>query len=482
MAKTLTGLLIILGIQIAGSLAASGLCGEDGSPKSREKYCMSANPEDVARCLNCYIGPRCPVKGNRTAEAVGEDGLLLIRGIKERKIQRLILAMLNKRRLNEATETGSGNCIPYFTWDKDLAAAAQAWADQCALVEYDGSQPRKLHHDPVKQRSSVVKGRGFFSDEDTGIAQTVHWARTASVNLRGPTLEALLESDLVIEEGLIDGPYINQNDGEQIALGHATHVGCGWIQFPSTSEAVDSLEPQQFENFMVCNYGVGVASKTSCTREDNNNNNNNPNQVTYYSVTSEVIRDVKACLEAVKCRRRKRRLLKQTPPLLSSLTSDPCAEDIKTCLKGSSGLKFVDPSKLKSVARSANVRPIDVEAAKCKIDTILCEDVNATSTASGCAERLRKCLPLLDLVEAADGTGNTVECECADLVLEDGTRGDCTDELPVANSNEVDVGDGRLFCFVKQSPCATIDFEGRIELSKPYLEANSLIHYTHSLC
>ena len=34
----------------------------------------------------------------------------------------------------------SVNCVPLFSWDPALASAAQAWADQCALVEYTGNQ------------------------------------------------------------------------------------------------------------------------------------------------------------------------------------------------------------------------------------------------------------------------------------------------------------------------------------------------------
>ena len=40
-------------------------------------------------------------------------------------------------------------------WDEDLAEMAQAWADQCALVEYSsgGQQPKRLFHDARAKRS-----------------------------------------------------------------------------------------------------------------------------------------------------------------------------------------------------------------------------------------------------------------------------------------------------------------------------------------
>ena len=41
-------------------------------------------------------------------------------------------------------------------WDEDLAEMAQAWADQCALVEYSSGgsqQPKRLFHDARAKRS-----------------------------------------------------------------------------------------------------------------------------------------------------------------------------------------------------------------------------------------------------------------------------------------------------------------------------------------
>ena len=40
-------------------------------------------------------------------------------------------------------------------WDEDLAEMAQAWADQCALVEYNsgGQRPKRLFHDARAKRS-----------------------------------------------------------------------------------------------------------------------------------------------------------------------------------------------------------------------------------------------------------------------------------------------------------------------------------------
>ena len=46
----------------------------------------------------------------------------------------------------------------------------------------------------------------------------------------------------------------------QILWGRTTHVGCGWTQFPlkeGTSRFQGIYAEGEYENFFVCNYGVG---------------------------------------------------------------------------------------------------------------------------------------------------------------------------------------------------------------------------------
>ena len=102
--------------------------------------------------------------------------------------------------------------------------------------------PEKLHHDSWRQRSTVLEATdGSFHDEP-GVAQTVHWARTPGFDINGKILEELIESNVQTEDGLVDGlmtnlPFHENNaDSENLVVfGQATHVGCGWIQFPTTS-------------------------------------------------------------------------------------------------------------------------------------------------------------------------------------------------------------------------------------------------------
>ena len=458
--------LFLLLLLVGQGLTTPTFCSND---KIRAKYCRSADPADIERCLSCNLGPSCPIPGQRGP--VNQE-LILLRGITERQVQKLIVTMLNKNRLKE----NWSRCVPLFAWDANLASAAQAWADQCALVEYPGTNytevPDKLHHDPWHQRSAVLNVDQMH--HGPGVAQSVHWARTGDFDLNGSILEALLESDLSTEDGLIDGLMTNlpYTDSDLVAFGQATHVGCGWIQFPLAQKFPD--EPVQYENFMVCNYGVGLASgQTTCDNVEEKAKNET--SVKYFTVTSEVIKDVKACLTAVRCRRRRRKLFKTFRANEMPSENDPCSQDVKTCLSGKSGLKFVDATRLKSVARSNELRPIDVEASKCKIDTILCS-LNSTRA---CQERLEYCLPLIDIeASEADAEVGNVLCECANLVLADGTRGDCSQTILDSESGEL-----KGFCFVKQSPCVSIDpTGGRLELSRPYPEADGLLHYTHTIC
>ena len=104
---------------------------------------------------------------------------------------------------------------------------------------------------------------------EPGVAQTVHWARTNQMDFASQdTIDALIDSDLSIEEGLIDGVFAKlgeeDDEGNVLSWGQATHVGCGWIQFPSINrketETNTVLEydydipnedgQQQFENFI----------------------------------------------------------------------------------------------------------------------------------------------------------------------------------------------------------------------------------------
>ena len=224
---------------------------------------------------------------------------------------------------------------------------------------------------------------------------------------------------------------------------------------------------------MVCNYGIGVPAKTTCDEELSVEDSNRTPFITYYPATSEVIEDVKKCLKAVRCRHRQ----------LSLFDDDngPCSGTVESCLKGRSGLRFIQPSQLRSIARSDD-SPIDIEASRCKIDTILCS-INASFA---CQERIRRCLPLLDLFDD-DGVETTArydrrppiqECECAeDLILSDGNRGGCGEW----QEDGEEIAD-EPSCLVKSSPCVVLGPAGVIEVSVPTKKLNGMVHRSFQLC
>ena len=43
----------------------------------------------------------------------------------------------------------------------------------------------------------------------------------------------------------------------QMLWGHTTHIGCGWTQIDVGDEKFAGIYPGRYENFFVCNYGVG---------------------------------------------------------------------------------------------------------------------------------------------------------------------------------------------------------------------------------
>ena len=251
----------------------------------------------------------------------------------------------------------------------------------------------RLRHDHARSMSLEEKqGMRKFSKEP-GVAQTIHWARTKQVGFGSKeVIDGLINSKLSIEEGLIDGVFARlgdeDKDGNVLSWGEATHVGCGWIQFPhihdQNENSNDILEyeendekTKEYENFMVCNYAIGVPKRTMCSKSAGDglkikSSSVHKQFIKYYHASPGVIRDVKKCLQAVRCERRSKKL-KELKLYKGRGGNKRCGTNVERCLAGKSGLAFVKPSKLPDVARSTDLEAfVDLEASKCKIDTILC--------------------------------------------------------------------------------------------------------------
>jgi len=70
-------------------------------------------------------------------------GTLILRGISDPKDQNLILSYLNQKNIRQ-TWSDESECVQIIAWDNELAEVAQAWADQCAMVEYRHEKSRSL--------------------------------------------------------------------------------------------------------------------------------------------------------------------------------------------------------------------------------------------------------------------------------------------------------------------------------------------------
>eukprot|EP00095_Tigriopus_kingsejongensis_P010173 maker-scaffold202_size261857-snap-gene-1.20 protein:Tk10173 transcript:maker-scaffold202_size261857-snap-gene-1.20-mRNA-1 annotation:"va5_rhybr ame: full" len=137
-------------------------------------------------------------------------------------------------------------------WDDELARIAQIWADQCASVIYfHGSDmyPKVFHERGTERTTEAFRG-------PPGVGQNIAWALTKDVNFTQ----------------IIDDLWYR--DISQVQPGHIEdfqQVGCGWTQFPVTDSSpirmmnsgllakygMGGENKTLFENFFVCNYGVG---------------------------------------------------------------------------------------------------------------------------------------------------------------------------------------------------------------------------------
>ena len=149
------------------------------------------------------------------------------------------------------------SCLPPLQWDSELAEVAQVWADQCALILYRGQDYPKILHEKSYQRTTSQFGH------PPGVGQNVAWALTEDVNFT-QIIDDLWYRDITsLQPGLLDSFSLDQSEPgavlvTQMLWGHTTHIGCGWLQVEVGQERwADTNYPGTYENFLVCNYGVG---------------------------------------------------------------------------------------------------------------------------------------------------------------------------------------------------------------------------------
>ena len=61
----------------------------------------------------------------------------------------------------------------------------------------------------------------------------------------------------MIEEFRVEDISRNSTLVTQMLWGDTTHIGCGWAQFDVGEGKFAGVYPGRYENFFVCNYGVG---------------------------------------------------------------------------------------------------------------------------------------------------------------------------------------------------------------------------------
>lgn len=152
-------------------------------------------------------------------------------------------------------------CLPPLAWDSELAEVAQVWADQCALINYPpngvGGFPQ-VFHEKSRQRSTSK------FHHPPGVGQNVAWALTQDINFT-QIIDDLWYRDIrSLRPGVMDDFRVSPQPGgadaggnviTQMLWGHTTHIGCGWAQIDVGESRFDY--PGRYENFFVCNYGVG---------------------------------------------------------------------------------------------------------------------------------------------------------------------------------------------------------------------------------
>ena len=151
------------------------------------------------------------------------------------------------------------SCLPPLQWDSELAEVAQVWADQCAMILYRGQDYPKILHEKSYQRTTSRFGH------PPGVGQNVAWALTEDVNFT-QIIDDLWYRDIhSLQPGLLDSFKLEESEPgavlvTQMLWGHTTHIGCGWLQVEVGEERwADTIAsyPGSYENFFVCNYGVG---------------------------------------------------------------------------------------------------------------------------------------------------------------------------------------------------------------------------------
>ena len=190
----------------------------------------------------------------------------------------------------------------------------------------------------------------------------------------------------------------------QMIWGRTTHMGCGWIQFPVTpgSKKFEKIYPEgEFENFFVCNYGVGgnvpgepIYNVDCEEEEDNDEDEDQKDAISDISdKLEEILQDSKPeelkvmqiCLDALICLHERR---------------DSCPESSeRNCINSLNNQS--DSGEIIPAERFLS-NPVDkrIDILQCTTDAFLCNMKNSPD----CRNKIRDCFTSTHLVSSPTTT------------------------------------------------------------------------------
>lgn len=415
-------------------------------------------PSSSGKRYRIHSSVQCPIPGYR--EPPGPGGTLVsrgpfldhplstLKGSHQRKLiedQGLILNILN------AAQQGSTAKPVSLRWSTFLAKLSQGLVDRCALIRYSGLQQGQQAN-PVLQKSvftsALTKPDLQFGGDDTvklPLAHAVYWVRIPSnKNAEVSTgsiqrnLSDILDGDrhlIAIGKGFLvkgsrrggasDGGSEGDSNVIEVtslytfedkdlkgpknldlagSLSHATHAGCGWIQFPTTGTAPDSREESPledsvlgpgFEAYMVCSFSSSlphIAALGNYLRDD-------PQATVFtfqHPASEKTISEIEGCLTAYQCFTGISQLYEEIDENSNGkklASDDECSDKVSECLgerRPFSAAAKEKPGAPSTLAVDEPNFALVSKLIECKIQEKLCQNLalGGSTSSFGCVESL----------------------------------------------------------------------------------------------
>lgn len=184
----------------------------------------------------------------------------------------------------------------------------------------------------------------------------------------------------------------------QILWGRTTHVGCGWTQFPllEGSSKFDGIYADgEYENFFVCNYGVGgnvpgePVYQMDCGSDNDNDNEINDEKMLqmlsqmsiqfkerFREASAQAKNDINSCLDSLACLSRQ------------SSGSKSCSQLEIECI-------IETPPKFSDIEAYFGSDSIAIRTSllECKVEALLCQLPSRSAPQNlSCSATLERCI------------------------------------------------------------------------------------------